>query len=99
MQVPDRWVDSGELRLPRSRQSGPDFLRYQSQVSSFGAAQTGMPPIQVTQGAHGLLKINDGVTRAVRIHRLAPGSLVPIEVIDFRPRADYSRLKKVSDIR
>lgn len=57
-----------------------------------------MLPIQVTEGAAGLLRINDGVTRAVRIHQMAPGTLVPIEIIDFRPRADYSQLKKVSEL-
>jgi hypothetical protein len=57
-----------------------------------------MPPILVTQDGQGRLRINNGVTRAVRIHRLAPGTLGPVEIIDVRPNADFSRLKRVRDL-
>jgi hypothetical protein len=42
--------------------------------------------------------INDGVTRATRIHRYAPaGTLVPIEVIDTRPRLNLLKLPKIAE--
>ena len=93
-----RVVDPGELRLPPGRQDGPDKARYQNQVRRFGAGTIGFPPIEVTEGRDGELMINNGVTRATRIHFLAAGKTVPIEVIDVRPHADFSRLKRVRDI-
>jgi hypothetical protein len=40
-----------------------------------------MPPILVDEDPDGILKITDGVTRATRIAKLAPGQTVPIVVI------------------
>jgi hypothetical protein len=40
-----------------------------------------MPPIFVYEDADGLLEISDGVTRAIRIAKLAPGETVPVIVI------------------
>jgi hypothetical protein len=57
-----------------------------------------MPPILVTEDRQGQLRINNGVTRAVRIHRLAPATLVPVEIIDVRANANFSRLKRVRDL-
>ena len=51
----------------------------------------GMMPIEVTEGKNGELMINNGVTRATRIHQLAPGRLVPVEVTDVRPKANFSK--------
>ena len=45
----------------------------------------GMPTIEVSQGSDGELMINDGVTRATRVARLLPGTLVRVEVIDDLP--------------
>ncbi len=42
--------------------------------------------------------INNGVTRATRVFYLANGQAVPVEVIDVRPRADFSRLKRIRDV-
>ena len=92
-----RMVDPGELRLPPGRQSGPDLWRLQEQIGEFGAATESMPPILVTEGKNGELMINNGVTRAVRVHRQDPGKLVVVEIIETRPRADISRLRKVRD--
>jgi len=44
-----------------------------------------MPPIEVSRGSDGEFVINDGVTRATRIARFAPGVKVPVEVIDELP--------------
>jgi hypothetical protein len=40
-----------------------------------------MPPIWVYEGTDGSLVIYYGVTRATRIAKLAPGTLVRIEII------------------
>lgn len=40
-----------------------------------------MPPLFVYEGPDGLLEISDGVTRAARIAKLAPGETVPVVVI------------------
>jgi hypothetical protein len=91
-------VEPGDLRLPPNRQDGAVPSRYHRQVQDFGGGQNGMPRIEVTEGKDGLLMINNGVTRATRIYYLAPGQLVPIEVIESRPRANLSRLLRVRDV-
>ena len=48
-----------------------------------------MPLIQVTEGQDGELMINDGVTRAMRIHNLSPDSFVLVEIIDRRSHANF----------
>jgi hypothetical protein len=45
-----------------------------------------MPAIKVFEGSDGVLMIWDGVTRATRIAMLAPGQLVPVEIIGSLPR-------------
>jgi hypothetical protein len=39
-----------------------------------------MPPLEVKRGKDGALVIYDGVTRATRAAKYAPGALVPVEV-------------------
>jgi hypothetical protein len=46
-----------------------------------------MPPITVYEGSDGVLMIYNGVTRATRIAKLAPGTLVRVEVIGRLQRA------------
>jgi hypothetical protein len=91
-------VEPGELRLPSGRQEGAVAKRYFDQVRRFGDKTDGMPVIQVTEGQDGELMINDGVTRAMRIHSLSPDSLVFVEIIDRRPHANFSRFKQVRDV-
>ena len=91
-------VDPGDLRLPPSREDGPVASRYQSQVQRFGGSIDRMPRIEVTAGKDNELMINNGVTRAVRVFNLSPGTLVPVEVIDSRPNVDFTRLKRVRDV-
>ena len=55
-----------------------------------------MPPIFVYEDPDGVLEISDGVTRATRIARLAPGQTVPIIVIG-RYRRSRATTPKVSD--
>jgi hypothetical protein len=40
-----------------------------------------MPPILVYEDPDGVLEITDGVTRATRVAKLAPGETVPVIVI------------------
>ncbi len=93
-----RDIDPGDLRLPPSRQDGAVPFRYHRQVSAYGAATTGMPVIEVTAGRDGELMINNGVTRATRIHYLAPGQLVTVEITEVKPKANFSKLLRVRDV-
>jgi hypothetical protein len=81
MGQPIRDVDPGELRLPPSRASGADPWKLHQQIRQFGSSRSGMPPILVYEDPDGILEISDGVTRATRIAKLAPGQTVPIVVI------------------
>jgi hypothetical protein len=75
-------VDPAGLHLPSGRQQGADPAKYQRQLSRYGRATNGMPPLQVTRGSDGELMINDGVTRATRVAKLLPGQKIRVEVID-----------------
>lgn len=72
-----RQVDPGELRLPSSRASGADPWKLHQQIRKLGSSKDGMPPIFVYEDPDGVLEISDGVTRATRIAKLAPGETVP----------------------
>src|SRR5262249_60350199 len=72
-----REVDPSELRLPPSRASGADPWKLHQQIRQFGTSKDGMPPILVHEDPDGLLEVSDGVTRATRIAKLAPGQTVP----------------------
>ena len=92
---PIQEVDAGELRLPPSRASGADPWKLHQQIRQFGSSKTGMPPILVYEDPDGVLEISDGVTRATRIAKLAPGQPVPIVVIGQyrRSRAGSPRVR------
>jgi hypothetical protein len=78
-------VDPRELRLPTTRRSGADPFKLQRQIAQFGKGMQGMPTLEVSRGSDGELVINSGVTRATRIAKLLPGTLVHVEVIDDLP--------------
>lgn len=86
-----RDVDPRELRLPSSRRSGADPFKLQRQIARFGVSAAGMPPPWVYEGSDGTLMLYNGVTRAVRIAKLAPGTLIRVEVIGrvHRPFATF----------
>jgi hypothetical protein len=81
MSDPVREVDPRELRLPPSRASGADPWKLHQQIRQFGPSKDGMPPIFIYEDPDALLEITDGVTRAIRIAKLAPGETVPVVVI------------------
>ena len=82
-----RDVDPRELRPPPSRPRA-DSIKLARQVARFGTSTAGMPALIVYEGTDGVLVIYNGVTRATRIARYAPGTLVRVEVVG-RLRRDY----------
>ena len=74
-------VDPAELRLPPSRAAGADMWKLHRQIRRFGSSRAGMPALLVYEDPSGLLERYDGVTRAARIAKLAPGVTVPVIVI------------------
>jgi hypothetical protein len=81
MDGPIREIDPLNLRLPPSRRAGADPWKLHRQIRDHGSSKTGMPPIWVYEDPDGLLEIFDGVTRATRIAKLAPGETVPVIVV------------------
>ncbi len=57
----------------------------------------GMPPPWVYEGLDGVLILFNGVTRATRIAKLAPGELIRVEVIGKLARA-FSAEPKIGDL-
>ena len=82
-----RDVDPSELRVPPSRRQGADPGKLARQISLFGRSAAGMPSPWVYEGSDGVLVLYNGVTRATRIAKLAPGTLIRVEVIGKLPRA------------
>jgi hypothetical protein len=74
-------VDPRTLHVPPSRLSGADPYKLHQQIARFGVGTSGMPPPWVYRGSDGALMIYNGVTRATRIARLAPGTLITVEVV------------------
>jgi hypothetical protein len=56
-----------------------------------------MPPPWVYEGTDGVLVLYNGVTRATRIAKLAPGVRIRVEVIGKLPKA-YAADPKVGDV-
>lgn len=83
--IPD--VDPSELRLPPSRAGGADPWKLHQQIRQFGASKDGMPPILVYEDPDGILEISDGVTRATRMAKLAPGEMVSVVIIGHYRRS------------
>src|SRR5688572_14439977 len=82
-----RDVDPRELRPPPSGRGGADPVKPQRQIARFGASTVGMPPLVVYEASEGVLVVYNGVTRATRIAKLAPGTRVRVEIIGRLRRA------------
>ncbi|HEY2412393.1 MAG TPA: hypothetical protein VGI40_09135 [Pirellulaceae bacterium] len=91
-----RYVDPRELRVPHSRQ-GADSVKLKWQIARFGSSAAGMPPLFVYEGADGVLCIYNGLTRATRIAKFSPGTLVPVE-IGGRLRRAFGQDPKIGDL-
>lgn len=87
-------VDPRELRLLPSQASGADPFKLQTQIARFGASAAGMPKPWVYRGSDGALVLYNGVTRATRIARLAPGTSISVEVVGDlkRPVGHYPKV-------
>jgi hypothetical protein len=92
-----RAVDPRELRVPPSRRQGADPAKLARQISLFGRSAVGMPPPWVYEGSDGVLVLYNGVTRATRIAKLAPGTLIRVEVIGNLPKA-FAGEPKIGDL-
>ena len=80
-------VDPASLHLPGGRRDGVDPMKLHRQMARHGLSIAGMPPLEVSRGTDGELVINDGVTRATRVAKYLPGTLVTAEVTDELPVA------------
>jgi hypothetical protein len=74
-------VDPRTLCVPPSRRSGADPFKLQRQIAQFGRGTAGMPSPWVYCGSDGKLLLYNGVTRATRIAKLSPGTLICVEVV------------------
>jgi hypothetical protein len=90
-------VDPGELHLPPGRSQGADPAKLARQISKYGSSLNGMPPLQLTRGRGGKLRINDGVTRATRAAKLRPAQLIEAEIIHELPTLDVTRTPTVRE--
>jgi len=95
--MPDfRDINPRELRVPPSRpQADPGKL--QRQIARFGRSAAGMPPPWVYESSDGVFLLYNGVTRATRIAKFSPGTLIRVEVIGQtrRPCAGYTKIGDV----
>ncbi|MEK6260714.1 MAG: hypothetical protein AABP62_19105 [Planctomycetota bacterium] len=73
-------VDPATLHLPGSRAEGADREKLIRQFARYGASVRNMPPLEVKRGSDGELVIYDGVTRATRVAKYLPGTLITVEV-------------------
>jgi len=73
-------VDPATLHLPGSRRDGADPVKLHRQVAKHGTSIDAMPPPEVNRGSDGELVIYDGVTRATRVAKYLPGTLITVEV-------------------
>ena len=80
-------VDPGGLHLPGGRRDGADPMKLHRQMARHGMSVQGMPSLEVSRGIDGELVINDGVTRATRVAKYLPGTLVSVEVTGTLPVA------------
>lgn len=88
-------MNSVFLRL--SRAQGADPAKLARQIALFGDSIAGMPPPWVYEGADGVLVLYNGVTRASRVAKLAPGTMICVEIIGKLPRA-FSSEPKIGDL-
>ena len=78
-------VDPAKLHLPGGRRDGVDPMKLHRHLARYGMSIAGMPPLEVSRGTDGGLVINDGVTRATRVAKYLPGTLVTVEVTGSLP--------------
>lgn len=92
-----RDVDPRELRAPPSRPNGADPRKLARQIALFGRSAAGMPPPWVYEGSDGALMLYNGVTRATRIAKLAPGTLIRVDIVGKLPMR-FASEPKIGDL-
>ncbi|MBX9585455.1 MAG: hypothetical protein K2X87_34545 [Gemmataceae bacterium] len=90
-------VDPRTLHLPTTRPTGADPAKLTRQLSLHGLSVAGMPAPWVHRDPNGRLKLVDGVTRATRVAKYLPGTLIRVQVTAEPKAADYSALPTVGD--
>jgi hypothetical protein len=87
-------VDPRQLHLLPSQAGGADPFKLQTQIVRFGNSTAGMPAPWVYRGSDGGLVLFNGVTRAARIAKLAPRTLIRVEVVGElkRPVGHYPKV-------
>jgi len=83
--------------VPSSRPGGADPIKLARQINKYAASSDGMPPPWVYEGTDGELVIFNGVTRATRIAKLAPGKLIRVEVVG-KIRKAFASLPTIGDL-
>jgi hypothetical protein len=89
-------VDPAELKLPTSRLNGADPIKLSRQLSRFDLSIVGMPRPLAVVDPDGMLQLIDGVTRATRVAKLLPGTIIEVEVIAAVGKS-ISQLPSVGD--
>src|SRR5438477_8077540 len=92
-----RDIDPRELRLPSSRASGAGPAKLQRQIAQFGRSMVGRPPLWVYEAADGVYVVYNGVTRATRVAKLLPGTMICVEVIGTL-RRPHGNSPKIGDV-
>ena len=72
-------------------------VKLQRQIAQFGASSAGTPPPWVYESTDGELVIFNGITRATRIAKRAPGTLLCVDVIG-KLRAAFGSLPTSGDL-
>lgn len=65
--------------VPPTRSTGADPAKLARRIALYGRSSIGMPPPWVYEGTDGVLILYNGVTRATRIAKLSPGTLIRVE--------------------
>jgi hypothetical protein len=89
-------VDPRQLRVTSPRVVA-DPAKLHRQIAQFGKSTAGMPRIWAYEGSDGALVITNGVTRATRVAKLQPGTLVPVEIVG-NVRRKCGHLPKIGDL-
>ena len=92
-----RDIDPRELRVPPSRRTGADPAKLHRQIALFGRSAEGMPVPWVYEGTDGILMLYNGVTRASRMAKLSPGTMIRVEVIGQLPKP-FAGEPKIGDL-
>ncbi len=92
-----RDVDPSTLHVTSSRPTGADPFKLHRQIAAFGTSTAGMPPPWVYEGSDGALCMFNGVTRATRIAKLSPGTMISVEIVGTLARP-FGHLPTVGDL-